>query len=247
VDFPLLYNSIGFGLAINRASVGIQEKTDLTGMYSYKLKLNNASLSIGLQGSIRQFINDFSQEGLIAIEGFEKDPSLSRAKFSTSVFNLGLGFYLDAPKYYLGLSIPRTVASDIDATNDNALSREVRHLYTMFGLDLELNSTWQIRPNLLLKLVETAPYDLDLQNTFVYQNQVHLGFNIRAGGTQSSLFESFAFLIGFQFTPSILASMSYDFNTTDIRQYEEGSFEVLLRYRRPKDKAPNNIQNPRYF
>lgn len=247
LNFPLLYNSLGFGLSFDRNSIGIQQKTGLTGMYSYKLKLSKASVSLGLQFSYRQFINDFTKEGLIAIDGFELDPSIQKAKFNQNIFNIGIGAYLNADRYYLGISIPRSIRADLDSAQDNLLSKEVRHLYAILGFNFAISQEWKIQPNFLVKLAEQSPFDLDIQNSFIYRDQVHLGFNIRAGGSQFSLMESVAMLIGFQFTPSIFASMSYDFNTTDLRQYEEGSFEVLIKYNLKKDNTPANIQNPRYY
>lgn len=247
IDFPSLFNSLGFGLSVNRNSVGIQQNTDLTGMYAYKMRLNKASISLGLQASYRQFINDFTKEGLVAIDGFEPDPSIQRKRFSQNIFNLGLGAYLHADRYFLGVSIPRTIRADIDTGNDNNLSKEIAHLYAMFGLRFQLNQDWKLEPHILLKLAEQSPYDIDMQTNFIYLDQVHLGMNIRAGGTQNSLMESLAMLIGFQFTPSVFASLSFDFNTTELRRYEEGSLEVLLKYRLPKSKKPKTIQNPRYY
>lgn len=247
IDFPSLFNSLGFGLSVNRNSVGIQQNTDLTGMYAYKMRLNKASISLGLQASYRQFINDFTKEGLVAIDGFEPDPSIQRKRFSQNIFNLGLGAYLHADRYFLGVSIPRTIRADIDTGNDNNLSKEIAHLYAMFGLRFQLNQDWKLEPHILLKLAEQSPYDIDMQTNFIYLDQVHLGMNIRAGGTQNSLMESLAMLIGFQFTPSVFASLSFDFNTTELRRYEEGSLEVLLKYRLPKSKKPQTIQNPRYY
>jgi len=246
-QFPTAMKSLGFGVAINRGTIGIQTKNDLTGMYAYRLQLRHASISLGLQASFRQFINDFSKDGLIAIDGFDPDPSLSRDRFSKNLFNLGLGAYLNSNRYYLGLSLPRALQSNIDVNNADNGSSEIRHIYGMLGLRFNLGATWKIEPHFLLKLAENSPYDLDMQTNFIYQDQVHLGFNIRSGGTQNSLFESLALLIGFQFTDDIFASMSYDFNTTTLRQFEEGSFEVLLSYTLQRDRSPQNIQNPRHF
>ncbi len=248
VELPALYKSLGLGFSFNRHTIGIQQRTDLTGMYAYKLRINHShTLSLGLQLSYRQFINDFTKEGLIALDGFELDPSIERTRFSKNIFNTGLGIHLNSERYYLGLAIPRTIATNIDVRNDNGQSKEVRQLYGLFGLHFSIDEEWDLNPEILVKLAQNSPFDLDIQNTFIYRDQLHLGMNIRTGGTQTSLFESLAMIVGFQFTPTIMGSMSYDFNTTALRQYEEGSFEILLQYRLPKNSSISNIQNPRYY
>lgn len=247
INFPTVYNVLGFGLSINRNSVGIQEKNEVAGMYSYKLKIKEVNLNLGLQASFRQFANDFTKDGLFAIDGFEIDPSISQERFSTNVFNVGAGLYLNAQRFYLGVSVPRLVKADIDSEATNSLSQETRHIYGMFGLNFNLGSFWQLRQNNLFKYSENAPFDFDSQAIFIYQDQVHLGLNLRAGGSQKSLLESTGIILGFRFSPKILASMSYDFNTTELREFENGSFEILLKYDFIKDKTPKLIQNPRYY
>jgi len=245
-NFPTILNNTGIGLAIGQNTIGVQSKTDISGMYAYHLRLTNATLSLGLQVSFRQFINDFTDARLIAIDGFELDPSIDRIKYTDGYFNVGIGTFLNAEKYYLGLSIPRTLRSAIDL-GQNSLAREVQHFYAMFGLRFMLNEEWKVQPHLLYKYALQAPFDLDLQTNFIYRDQVHLGVNFRTGGTNNSIMESSAVLLGFQFTPKIFASLSYDFNTTVLRNYEEGSFEFLVSYQFTKDKTPKVIHNPRYF
>lgn len=247
VNFPTVHEVLGFGLSINRNSVGIQERSEVAGMYSYKLKIKEANLNLGLQASFRQFVNDFTKDGLIAIDGFELDPSISRERYSTNVFNVGAGLFFNTKRFYLGVSVPRLVKADIDAEGFNSLSQETRHLYAMFGLNFELSPFWSIQQNNLFKYSDNAPFDIDSQAIFVYQRQVHLGLNLRAGGSQSSILESTGMILGFQFTPRILASMSYDFNTTELREYENGSFEILIKYEFLRNKSPKLIQNPRYY
>lgn len=247
VEFPRISNAIGFGLVLNRETIGIQEKNDIAGIYAYNLQLSKAQLSLGLQFSYRQFINDFTKDGLIAINGFDLDPSLDRIRFSTNVFNLGFGLSLRGEKYHIGISAPRMVRSKIGLPSAEAGSVEARQFYGLLGFDFTLNQLWDFEPGMLLKFSENAPFDADFQGNFIYNDQVHMGLNIRAGGTQSSLFESLAVLIGFDFTKTVFASMSYDFTTSEIREFENGSFELLVRYRAFKDSSPKSIQNPRYY
>lgn len=247
VNFPSVIDVLGFGLSINRNTIGISEKNDITGMYAYKLKIDKASVSLGLQLSMRQFINDFTREELIPIDGFEIDPSIAREKYTNNIFNVGAGLYAKAPRYYIGISVPRLVKGDLDSESINEISREARHLYGQLGLNFNLNLLWKMEQHTLIKLAENVPLDIDLQANFIYEDQVYLGFNYRAGGSQQSIMESLSFLLGFKFTPSIFASMSYDFSTTALRNYENGSFEILLKYQLQKDTKPKSIQNPRYY
>jgi len=247
VNFPKIYNALGFGLAFTNASIGIQERTEISGSYAYNLKIKNFVVSLGLQMSYRQTVNDFSRSDLIPIDGFNNDSAIDPIRYSNDIFNVGTGLFLDHPRFYIGVSIPRLVKGDLDFERDGILSDETRHLFGMFGLKFNLTEDWKIFPHSQFRITENAPFDLDFQSNFVYRNQVHLGTTIKAGGSQKSILESIGILIGFQFSPRIFSSMSYDFNTTELRQFENGTFEILLKYDFIQSKMPKHIQNPRYY
>ena len=247
LSFPNIYEAVSLGLTASRNTVGISQRNDISGMYAYQLKFLDTKVQLGLLANFRQFINDFTDDNLIAIDGFENDDAVDQLLFSRNLFNVGAGVHIDREKFYAGVSVPRLVQSNLDFDSDANQAVESRILYAMFGLRFDLGPTWSFRQHSLLKLSERAPTDLDLQAQFIYENQAHLGLNIRSGGSQSSLLESVGVLLGFKFTPQLFAMMSYDFNTTELQDHQNGSFEILLRYDLKKTKLPKNIQNPRYY
>jgi len=247
LSFPNISDAIGIGASLTTNSVGISRKNDLSAMYAYKLKTSNLRVHLGLMMNWRQFTNDFTNENLTAIDGIGPDPVVEEALLSKNIFNLGAGLYIEGEKYYLGASVPRTVKSNLDFGEQQQNSQEVRLLYGMGGLTFKLSNVWTSELHGLIKYSENAPKDLDLQANFVYQKQAYLGANVRTGGSSDSAVESIGLLLGFRLSPAIFASMSYDFSTTELRNYENGSFEVLLRYDLEKNKNPKLIQNPRYF
>lgn len=247
VNFPTVYKQLGFGISLARSSVGIQEKNDISGIYAYKINTPKSSTSIGLQMSVRNFINDFSNPELIPIDGFDIDPALNNIKYSDTYFNVGVGAYHTGKSYYLGLSVPRMIRANIDDDAAGLIGNEVRHLYAMAGINLNLSLDWSFYPQALFKASENAPYDLDILSMFSYRNQFECGVNFRAGGSQNTLLESFDLIIGFKFHRRISASLAFDFTTTEIREYENGSFELMLKYDFTNTKEPSSSQNPRYF
>jgi len=248
VNLSRVAKNLGFAVSISRHTIGIQEKLDLTGMYAYKVKIGKATASLAMQISGRRFTNDFTKDGLIAIDGFALDPSIERIRYSESVFNAGIGTYIKTDDFYVGISIPRLAKVSLDPVEvDDSKSTEVRHLYGMAGLDLRLSSILDFRPQLLYKLAENAPNDLDLFASIVYKNQFHFGTNLRTGGTQQSFLESVDIILGFQFTDAIFASMAFDFTLSELRQFENGSFELLLRYDFVNNNKPQINISPRFY
>lgn len=249
IELPSVLNSIGFGLNATRQTVGISEKIDIQGIYAYKMKIKNHLISLGLQSSYRNQSQDFTKDELVAIQGFELDPSIERTRFTVSNFNIGFGLLWRSEKHSLGVSFPRMARSNIDndIEQDLTFTNEVRHAYLIGSYRFSLLDSWTFEPTMLLKYAENAPIDLEVFSNFIYNEQLHLGLNVRAGGTASSLFDSVALIFGLKLRQSILASVSYDFTTSRIREFENGSFELVLKYTLNKDIKPHKFQNPRYY
>ena len=247
VNFPTVINRLGFGIHMQRQTIGIQSKTDLTGMYAYRIKLANGYASVGLQLSYRNFVNDFTDPRLIAINGFNDDAALMQERFSRNIFNVGIGGYYKGPNYFFGVSVPRYIKADIDSDVDPFLANEVRHYYAMAGVSVDFSSDWTFSPSALFKVADNSPFDVDITGLMIYREQVHMGLNIRTGGSQQTAVESVDLLLGLYVSKKIFASIAYDFTTTEINEFENGSFEVLLRYDLKADRGPKEVQNPRYF
>jgi len=237
----------GFGISLSNNSIGIQQRIEAAGQYAFKLKIKKSHLNIGLQFSGRRYTTDFTNPTLVALDGFEDDPSIDRVKYGNTVLNLGVGIFYQSEKIYAGLSVPRLVKGDIDFESINNISREARHIYAMVGSKLDLAADWIYHPQFFFKVTENSPFNLDFLSMFSYQEKIFIGGNLRSGGLQQSFIESFNIILGFQFTERIFAGMSYDFNLSDLSQYENGSFELLLKYNFKKNNLPKRITNPRYF
>jgi len=216
-------------------------------MYAYKLQFGKSFASIGLQVSGRRFTNDLSDDRLLAIDGFEQDPAIEKTKYSNTIFNVGVGAYLRSPNFYLGISSPRLIKSNLDQESSGIISREARHIYAMIGSNINITKDWEFKPQLLLKYAEASPLDIDLWTEFAYRDQIFLASNFSIGGSDESLLESFDLMIGFRISKSLVASMAFDFTFTELRKYENGSFEILLKYDLIKNIKPKIIHNPRYY
>jgi type IX secretion system PorP/SprF family membrane protein len=202
---------------------------------------------MGLSSSIRQFENDFSDPRLVAFENIDLDPAISRNKEMKSIFNAGAGIYYRTNTYYFGVSVPRLIRSDIDFEVQGDLSTEARHLYVMTGAAFPLVNNLKFTPQILFKVAENAPFDLDLNFGIDYDEKYYGAINIRTGGNNDSFAESIDLIFGFQLTERLLLGVAYDYTLSDISRYENGSIEALINYRFLKKKRQVDIINPRFF
>ena len=87
-----------------------------------------------------------------------------------------------------------------------------------------------LHPQVLYKKAENAPYNLDVLNMFRHKNNLHLGLNIRSGGSQNAMLSSFNYIMGFQIDKNIFAGIAFDLTVSELGDAENGSMELLLRY-----------------
>lgn len=248
VNMPVLNQRIGVGINLFRHSIGITNKYTGTLSYAYHLNLGRGTLGLGVQGSVRLLQIDFSQ--VQGAQPISQDPAIPAGLQSKYVPNFGAGIYFNNKKFYLGISAPRLLNANIDlADNQEVITREVSHFYLMSGLVVDLSDKVSLQPNLLVKYVNQAPFDADVNVSFVFDQKFIAGGSYRLGGSrQNSIGESLSGLVGFKFGGAVTLSISYDATLTALRQFNSGTIEGVLHIGLGEGKEPNKTApGPRDF
>ena len=232
-NMPLFNQKVGIGANLLRHSIGLSENYELNGTYAYRIDLGRGVLGIGVQASVRLLRTDFNQAQ--ATQPIETDAAIPVGIQSKYVPNFGAGvFYHDQDeRFYFGFSIPRFLQNNIDlADSEGIISREIRHYYLMGGAKLPINEKINLLPHVLLKYVSGAPFDADVNLTVEFMEKFSTGISYRIGGSKSSsLGEALSFLVGMDVSEHFMFGLSYDLTLSDLRSYNNGSVEGLLRYR----------------
>ena len=69
----------------------------------------------------------------------------------------------------------------------------------------------------------------------------------RTGGSNGNVGESLDIMVGLQVTDQLMLGIAQDFTLSDLRQYDQGSIELLLHYRVIGSGPQKKIANPRFF
>ena len=121
------------------------------------------------------------------------------------------------------------------------MQRRVSDGITFFttGYVFDLSPSVKFKPNILLKVVEGAPLEADINANFLFQEVLWLGVSYRS-------FDSFDAIIQLNVTEQFSIGYAYDFaTTTDLKRLHSGSHELMLNYRL---KPPRRrMLTPRYF
>lgn len=228
---PLLSNHFGLGLNMVRNSVAINRNLSVELSYAYQLPLPRGYLGIGIQASMRQFRQDWTDERIVTSQPRDIDNAIPTGIQGKLVPNFGFGAYYNAPRWYAGVSVPRLVANNIDLSEkEGILSREVQQINAMTGVRFDVAEGVVLTPQMLFRYVFNAPPDLDVNLTADFQRKFTTGLTYRTGGDTKNLGESIDVMAGVQATSNLFLMLSYDIGMTRLRKFNNGSFEATIRW-----------------
>lgn len=237
-----LGEKVGLGLNITNDEIFITQETYVDIAFSYTLNLSDErKLALGLKAG-GHFLNiDTNRLNTGAFNPGDAEAEINiDNKFSPQ---FGVGIYYYTSKWYLGLSIPNMLETkhfDLNAANNNsfATAKERINLYLMAGKTFDLNDDLKFKPAGLLKAVDGSPLQVDLSANFLIKEKLTLGAAYRWSA-------AFSGMVGFQLSDKLMLGFAYDRETTELRQYNDGSFEFFLRFEFLKRN--NRMISPRFF
>lgn len=241
---PIMRERAGLGATVSRYAIGITTSYFSSVAYSYNLKLTpNLSVRLGLQGTLEYFGVRFNDPKVVVVN--QDDPSLPDNYSERYAWNVGVGAYLTYKNmFYMGLSAPQLYPNDVGVNSFSDLTAKISpHRYLNLGASIPVSEQLDIMPNLIVKWVDNAPIDFDVNLSVRYLQKLTLGLTARAGG--DNIIESMDGLVFFQITPKFGAGLGYDYTLSKIKEYQSGTVEVMLRYDLRDDKG--DLENPRYF
>jgi hypothetical protein len=90
----------------------------------------------------------------------------------------------------------------------------------------------------MVKVVKGAPVQWDLSANFLIQEKITLGTSYRLNAALSAM-------AGFQVNDGLFIGVGYDYQTTALETYSDGSYEVMFRF--DVFNSVERIIAPRFF
>ena len=239
IDAPIEDKKMGVGLQLFSDKIGITTTSGAFATYAYRIRMDKASLSFGMQAGFSQFRADFSSVALTS-EGNSNDGAF-RENVSRILPNVGAGVYFNSDRFYIGLSSPQILnnkVSELKAEATNSFSKKQTHLFLASGYVVPLGSEFSFKPSILVKGVQGAPIEADLNGTLWIKNAIAFGVQYRTKAALAGLME-------IQMTPQLRFGYAYDYSTTSLKEFSAGSHEIMLRYEFGFEKG--KVLSPRYF
>lgn len=229
-------NKVGLGLSIVNDKIGPSNQTYLDVDFSYTLNVGTtAKLALGIKAGANLLNVDYNK-----LTG-EDDMIFQDNIDNRFMPNVGIGAYWYDDKYYLGLSSPdllETEHYDDDEVAESYLAKERLHAYLMGGYVFDLDYNLKFKPAFLVKAVDGAPLQVDISANFLFNEKFTIGAAYRWSVAVSGI-------AGFQISDQLMIGYAYDQETTELRRYNSGSHEIVLRFELFKNVG--NTISPRFF
>lgn len=233
---------VGLGLNIVQDDIFITSETYVDVAFSYSVPMTDrGNLSFGLKGGVHLLDVNYSEAS-----AFQAGDNLLESdidnRFSPQV---GAGLFYSTDKFYAGLSVPNLLETDhfddsqsIGDPNATFLATERINYYATTGYVFDITSDFKLKPATLVKWVAGAPLQVDLTANALLYDKLTLGVAYRWSA-------AFSGLVGFQITDGLLLGFAYDRETTELQEFNDGSYEVFLRFEILK--KPKRLISPRFF
>jgi type IX secretion system PorP/SprF family membrane protein len=216
---PFNNSKLGLGVSIVNDEIGPSTNNSISADISYYIPVSESyKLSFGVKGTANIFNIDVTKLN----PGDQNDPEFQNIDNEFSP-NIGAGLYLHSKKAYLGFSIPNFIETNAYDDNDVAVYKEKINYYLIGGYVFDLSSSIKFKPTFMAKMTDGAPLQLDISGNFLFNEKFTVGLAYRWSAALSAM-------VGFQITDGLYLGYGYDFETTELDNYNSGSHEIFLRY-----------------
>jgi len=237
---PLKNEKLGLGISVVRDQIWVQDETYLDVDFSYTINTSEtAKLAFGLKGGLHLLNIDFTRT-----DPFQDNIQLTEQNNIDNRFspNVGFGLYYYTDKFYLGYSAPTLLRREYfdteNAQGQSFLSKDNINHYLIAGYVFDISASTKFKPAVLFKAVQGAPLQADLSGNLLFNDKLTLGLAYRWSAALSGL-------AGFQISDALMIGYAYDWETTELNNYNSGSHEIFLRWEFKSSK--DGIISPRFF
>jgi type IX secretion system PorP/SprF family membrane protein len=234
VHAPIYKSKMGLGLTAINDQIGVTSNTGLYGAYAYRIKFKKSILALGLQVGFTNYVSRYSQLEVRT----PNDPAFASDDVRFFLPNFGGGAYYYSDRYYIGFSVPHILDHLGNNTNVAHNALQYQHYFLTAGYVFDLSPQLKLKPSTLIRAVEGAPIQADVNATLMINDVLWIGLSYR---TSTAL----VFITQVMLTDQLSFGYAYDAALNSIKTVSMASHEVMLNYRFVYFRK--NVVAPRYF
>jgi type IX secretion system PorP/SprF family membrane protein len=235
--------SSGIGISLLSDNLAFNKDLAISGTYAARFSIGPGTLGIGINlGMYNKALEAtwYIPDGIEDMVGPDQDPSIPNESESTIAFDMGLGLFYNTDNLYFGIST--THLNQAKIKYEQATPFLARHYYAVAGYRLQLpNPLFEIMPSAIFK-TDGRSNSFDVSGLLRYNKRFWGGVSYRPGDALSGI-------IGFELFNGLRVGYSYDFTTSSIGKYSDGSHEFTLGYcfSLSREKTPQKYRSIRFL
>ena len=220
INMPLKNDKHGIGFNVISDALGPSSQTYVDLGYSFEIFLSDdTKLGFGLDAG-GSFLNVDFTEGSFENPG---EPILDSQIVKTFYPTIGAGLFMYSDNWYLGASVPNFLTDELYSSDVAQIIEDRIQTNFIGGVVFDLNENLKFKPAFLVNFISGAPATINGSANFLINDVFTAGIAFRADNALSGL-------AGFQISSSVYIGYSYDYATTTLADYSNGSHEVILKF-----------------
>jgi type IX secretion system PorP/SprF family membrane protein len=227
----------GWGAQIINDKTGPLNRFSAYGTYAYHLGLTaRTSLSAGIGLGVTN--NSLNTNKLIFDNPI--DPAVATSGYLNTLRpDLTLGLWLYSADYFAGVSLMQIIPQGLEFSMDTlkVKRKSYPHTFLTVGYKLYAGEDVSIIPSVVVRYVDPLPVGVDINVKAQYRDRVWVGAGYRVN-------DGITAMLGFSISSKFNLGYSYDYTTSKLQNYSQGTHEVVLGFmlgNKWGDLCPRNL------
>lgn len=217
---PMKNKRVALGAQIMTDQIGPTNNLSAMMTYAYHLELGPGKLSMALRGG---FYN--SRLDVNKLQGRDQEDFSNLGSVDALAPSFDFGMYYYTNRFFAGVSSTHLTQQRLGYNNfpADANVHLNRHYFANIGGVFEMGENVLFRPSALIKYVEGAPVNVDVNSSFLLYKTVWLGASYRIN-------QAMVFMMELNITEQIRLGYSYDYLLDPMQNVGKGAHELFIGY-----------------
>lgn len=234
---PIKGKNFALGYNMFVETIGPSSNMGAFGTYAYHAPLRKGKLSLGLRAGIyRSVLNRDLLQYEDPNDKFNQQGNVSgiTPSFDFGVYYYTNKFFIGAVSTHLGGS---SIQFDLTDTIETTFDLD-QHFMLASGYAFEFSRDVVFKPSFLVRYVQNAPVNFDVNASFLFNRVFWLGLSYRSSGSLSIITE-------YNITDFMRIGYSYDIILSRLRRFNSGSHELFIGF--DFNLKSRKVLSPRYL
>jgi len=228
---PLAGEKLGWGMRIQRESIGAREQWNARGSMAYRVQMGNGVLSMALAGGILR--QEIDPNGITAQDW--NDPQLNGQRWTSTSLLADAALFYHTTRWFAGVEANRINRAPMNWSPESK-ARSFSQANIIAGQYFKVGPNDLISLTGIVRVTENGMAQAELNVCWLWNNKLWMGGGYRVHSGPVVIAEC-------NVTKQFRIGYAYDMHVGALRQYQQGSHEVFIGY----NLKPRDDRSIRYF